>query len=79
VAPLVGRAAIVEVVTKSHTDMAAAIDDRFDQLFGLVQGMYAHRGVLFGPPPMGPMVVPPLGTGVSLSLLAASGDRRGAG
>jgi hypothetical protein len=45
--------------------MAAVIYDRFDQLFGLVQGLHANQGVVFGPPPMGPMVVPTLGPSVA--------------
>jgi hypothetical protein len=35
-ASLVGRVSVDEVVTQMHTDMAASIDGRFDQLMGLV-------------------------------------------
>jgi hypothetical protein len=61
---LVGRVAVVEVATQRHTDMAVSINDRFDQLMGLVQGLHGKRGVVFGPPPMGPMGMPPQGPGV---------------
>jgi hypothetical protein len=63
-ASLVGRVAVVEVATKIHTDMDAAIDGQFDQLLGLVQGLHAHQGMVFGPPSMGLMVLLLLGSGV---------------
>jgi hypothetical protein len=63
-ASLVGRVAIVEVATQYNTDMATSIDGRFDQLMGLVQGLHGNRGVVFGPPPMGPMGMSPCGLGV---------------
>jgi hypothetical protein len=44
--------------------MAASIDGRFDQLIGLVQGLHGNRGVVFGSPPMGLMVMPPPRPGV---------------
>jgi hypothetical protein len=59
---LVGRVAVVEVATQRHTDTAASIDGRFDQLMGVVQGLHGSRGVVFGPLPMGPMgISPPMG------------------
>jgi hypothetical protein len=62
---LVGRVAVVEVATQRYTDMTTSIDGWFDQLTSLVQGLHGNRGVVFGPPPMGPMSMPPLGPGVS--------------
>jgi hypothetical protein len=58
-ASLVGRVAVVEVAAQMHTDMAASIDGRFDQLMGLVQGLHGSRGVVYGPPSMRPMGMPP--------------------
>jgi hypothetical protein len=52
-ASLAGRVAVVEAAAQRHTDMAAAIDGRFDHLLGLMQGLQANRGVVFGPPPGG--------------------------
>jgi hypothetical protein len=40
---LVGRVTVVEIATQRHTDMAASIDGRFDQLMGLVQGLHGRR------------------------------------
>jgi hypothetical protein len=64
VGSLVGRVAVVEVETQRHTDMAASIDGRFDQLMGLVQGLHGNRGVVFVPPSMGPIDMPLHGPGV---------------
>jgi hypothetical protein len=36
-----GSVVVVGVAARSHTDMITAIDGRFDQLFGLVQGLHA--------------------------------------
>jgi hypothetical protein len=46
-ASLVGRVAVVEVAVQRHTDMAASIDGRFDQLMGIVQGLHGLRGVVW--------------------------------
>jgi hypothetical protein len=58
-ASLVGRMIVVEVATQRHTDMAVSIDDRFDQPIDHVQGLHGNQGVVFGPPPMGPIIMPP--------------------
>jgi hypothetical protein len=56
---LVVRVSVVEVATHMHTDMTASTNGRFDQLMGLVHGLHGNRGVVFGPPPIGAMGMPP--------------------
>jgi hypothetical protein len=63
---LAGRVAIMEMAAQGHTDMAAAIDGWFDELCDLLRGFHKDQGgVVFGPPPVIPMVVPPLGPAVA--------------
>jgi hypothetical protein len=64
-ASLASRVIIAEVAAHSHTDMASAIYGPFDQLFGLMQGLHADRSMVFGLPPVGPMVVSHLGPNIA--------------
>jgi hypothetical protein len=65
-ASLVRRVAIAEVAAQRHTNMAVSIDGQFDELRDIIRGLQGNRGgVVDGPPSVGPISVPHLGTAVA--------------